>query len=181
MTAAARELGIAPSTLLRWLNDGFIAGEQLTPGAPWRIRLTDDIRDMLVDDAPDGWVAMLVRHPRPRRLPPDRVADVSSAANSAPSSSAPDAGKACVSSSPPPKTACSNQAQSAKEQCDHASKQSEMSPSINQVVPVQVFVTSAVRYDIRALSGTRATGQRTRLVVRLQQQAHHFADEFIRP
>ena len=41
MTAAARQLNIAPSTLLRWLNDGFVAGEQVTPGAPWRIRLTD--------------------------------------------------------------------------------------------------------------------------------------------
>ena len=51
--------GLAPSTLHRWLADGFIAGEQLTPGAPWRIRLTDDIRDLFVDDAPDGWLAML--------------------------------------------------------------------------------------------------------------------------
>src|SRR5207302_2794139 len=34
VTAAARQLGIAPSTLLRWLNDGFVAGEQVTPGAP---------------------------------------------------------------------------------------------------------------------------------------------------
>ena len=59
MTAAARQLDIAPSTLLRWLNDGFVAGEQLTPGAPWRIRLTDDIRALFVDDAPDGWLAML--------------------------------------------------------------------------------------------------------------------------
>jgi DNA invertase Pin-like site-specific DNA recombinase/uncharacterized protein YndB with AHSA1/START domain len=58
VTAAARQLGIAPSTLLRWLNDGFVAGEQLTPGAPWRIRLTDQLRGMLVDDAPQGWVAM---------------------------------------------------------------------------------------------------------------------------
>jgi len=33
VTAAATQLGIAPSTLLRWLNDGFVAGEQLTPGA----------------------------------------------------------------------------------------------------------------------------------------------------
>src|SRR6266704_1523276 len=37
---AATELGIAPSTLHRWLGDGFIAGEQVTPGAPWRIRMT---------------------------------------------------------------------------------------------------------------------------------------------
>jgi DNA invertase Pin-like site-specific DNA recombinase len=56
---AAAELGLAPSTLHRWLSDGFIAGEQLTPGAPWRIRLTDDIRAQFVDDAPDGWLAML--------------------------------------------------------------------------------------------------------------------------
>jgi transposase-like protein len=58
VTAAARQLGIAPSTLLRWLDDGFVAGEQLTPGAPWRIRLTDQLRGMLVDDAPEGWVAL---------------------------------------------------------------------------------------------------------------------------
>ena len=25
VTAAARQLGIAPSTMLRWLNDGFVA------------------------------------------------------------------------------------------------------------------------------------------------------------
>ena len=36
---AAQALGLAPSTLHRWLNDGFIAGEQVTPGAPWRIRI----------------------------------------------------------------------------------------------------------------------------------------------
>ena len=58
VTAAARQLGIAPSTLLRWLNDGFVAGEQVTPGAPWRIRLTDQLRGMLTDTAPDGWVPL---------------------------------------------------------------------------------------------------------------------------
>ena len=58
VTAAARELKIAPSTLLRWLNDGFIAGEQVTPGAPWRVRLTDELRGMLTDNAPDGWVPL---------------------------------------------------------------------------------------------------------------------------
>jgi DNA invertase Pin-like site-specific DNA recombinase len=56
---AAAELGLAPSTLHRWLADGFIAGEQLTPGAPWRIRLTDNIRALFVDDAPQSWLAML--------------------------------------------------------------------------------------------------------------------------
>jgi Recombinase len=58
VTAAARQLGIAPSTLLRWLNDGFVTGEQVTPGAPWRIRLTAQLRGMLTDTAPDGWVPL---------------------------------------------------------------------------------------------------------------------------
>jgi DNA invertase Pin-like site-specific DNA recombinase len=59
VAAAAAELGIAPSTLHRWLGDGFIPGEQITPGAPWRIRMTDQLRAHFVDDAPAGWVAML--------------------------------------------------------------------------------------------------------------------------
>jgi len=37
-------LNVAPSTLHRWLNEGLIAGEQVTPGAPWRIRLTDELK-----------------------------------------------------------------------------------------------------------------------------------------
>jgi predicted site-specific integrase-resolvase len=56
---AAHELRIAPSTLHRWLNDGFIAGEQITPGAPWRIRLSDELRSRFVAHVPDGYVTML--------------------------------------------------------------------------------------------------------------------------
>lgn len=56
---AAAELGLAASTLHRWLNDGFIAGEHDTPGAPWRIRMTDQLRALFVDDAPEGWLATL--------------------------------------------------------------------------------------------------------------------------
>jgi DNA invertase Pin-like site-specific DNA recombinase len=55
---AAQTLGLAPSTLHRWLNDGFIAGEQVTPGAPWRIRMTQELRSMFVENAPDGYVKM---------------------------------------------------------------------------------------------------------------------------
>ncbi len=55
---AAKVLGMAPSTPHRWVNDGFIAGEQATPGAPWQIRLTDDLRRQFVEDAPDGYVVM---------------------------------------------------------------------------------------------------------------------------
>jgi hypothetical protein len=42
-TSATQLLGVAPSTINRLINDGIIAGEQITPGAPWRIRLTDDV------------------------------------------------------------------------------------------------------------------------------------------
>jgi len=55
---AARELGLAASTIHRWLNDGFIGGEQLTPGAPWRIRVDDALKRRLVQDAPEGYVVM---------------------------------------------------------------------------------------------------------------------------
>lgn len=59
ITEAAKILGVVPSTVHRWLGDGFIAGEQLTPGAPWRIRVTDDLRSRFVEEAPPGWLAML--------------------------------------------------------------------------------------------------------------------------
>jgi DNA invertase Pin-like site-specific DNA recombinase len=56
---AAEALGTAPSTLHRWLNDGFIAGEQLTPGAPWQIRVDEALRARFVDKAPEGFVPMI--------------------------------------------------------------------------------------------------------------------------
>jgi DNA invertase Pin-like site-specific DNA recombinase/uncharacterized protein YndB with AHSA1/START domain len=56
---AAEILNMAPSTVHRWVNDGFIAGEQLTPGAPWRIRITEELRGRFVDQTPPGYVAML--------------------------------------------------------------------------------------------------------------------------
>lgn len=55
---AAKTLNLAPSTLYRWVNEGFVAGEQVTPGAPWQIRLTDDLRRQFVEEAPEGYVVM---------------------------------------------------------------------------------------------------------------------------
>jgi DNA invertase Pin-like site-specific DNA recombinase/predicted DNA-binding transcriptional regulator AlpA/uncharacterized protein YndB with AHSA1/START domain len=55
---AAVVLGVAPSTIHRLLNDGIIAGEQLTPGAPWRIRLTDDLMARFNSEAGDGFMPM---------------------------------------------------------------------------------------------------------------------------
>ena len=56
---AAQILGVYTSTIHRWLNDGFIAGEQITPGAPWQIRITDELRARFVEQAPPGYLPML--------------------------------------------------------------------------------------------------------------------------
>jgi excisionase family DNA binding protein len=56
---AASELGVNLSTLMRWLHEGVLAGEQMMPGAPWRIVLTDEVRRRLSGgDAPEGWVSL---------------------------------------------------------------------------------------------------------------------------
>jgi DNA invertase Pin-like site-specific DNA recombinase len=55
----AQILGLNTSTVHRWLADGFIAGEHITPGAPWRIRITDELRSRIVEQAPPGYLAML--------------------------------------------------------------------------------------------------------------------------
>jgi hypothetical protein len=59
VAVAARELGVVPSTVHRWINDGFIPAEQTTPGAPWRIWLTADLRARFVEHTPDGYLPML--------------------------------------------------------------------------------------------------------------------------
>ena len=56
---AARILGLNTSTIHRWLADGFIAGEQVTPGAPWQIRITDELRAHIVEQAPPEYLPML--------------------------------------------------------------------------------------------------------------------------
>ena len=56
---AADILGVAPSTLHRMLGDGFIAGEHDTPGAPWRIRVNDQLQALFVEDAPAGYVPIV--------------------------------------------------------------------------------------------------------------------------
>ena len=146
MADAARELGLAPSTLLRWLNDGFIAGEQLTPGAPWRIRLTPEIRALFTDDAPDGWLAML-EATLASASPARPSCNVSRTAGCAPSTSAPDAGKACVSNPPSPKTGCSDYHNEQREQCDDASNAADKSASTihtRLLLPFSVVNSAAI-------------------------------------
>ena len=49
---------VAPSTLHRLLNAGIIPGEQLIPGAPWRIRLTPDIMARFNNEPGEGFMPM---------------------------------------------------------------------------------------------------------------------------
>lgn len=55
---AAQLLGVDKTTIYRWLREGFITGEQLTPGAPWRIRVNQALRDRIRPDVPDGWLPL---------------------------------------------------------------------------------------------------------------------------
>ncbi len=55
---AERLLGVGKVTIYRWLADGFLTGEQLTPGAPWRIRIDQAVRDRLAPDVPEGWLRL---------------------------------------------------------------------------------------------------------------------------
>ena len=56
---AAQILGMNTSSIHRWLADGFIAGEQVTPGAPWQIRITDELRARIVQQVPPEYLPML--------------------------------------------------------------------------------------------------------------------------
>jgi DNA invertase Pin-like site-specific DNA recombinase/predicted DNA-binding transcriptional regulator AlpA len=56
--AAAAQLGVATSTMHRLINDGIVAGEQLTPGAPWRIRLTDALKARFHSEPGEGYLPM---------------------------------------------------------------------------------------------------------------------------
>ena len=56
---AAEILGVVPSTLHRCLNAGFIVGEQITPGAPWRILMTEELRARFVEQTPPGYLPMI--------------------------------------------------------------------------------------------------------------------------
>jgi DNA invertase Pin-like site-specific DNA recombinase len=58
ITQAEKLLGVSRVTLYRWLADGFIVGEQLTPGSPWHIRISNELRSRIVPEVPEGWVGL---------------------------------------------------------------------------------------------------------------------------
>jgi len=55
---AQQLLGVGKVTIYRWLTDGFLTGEQLTAGAPWRVRIDQAVRDRLAPAVPEGWVGL---------------------------------------------------------------------------------------------------------------------------
>jgi hypothetical protein len=132
---AARGPGIAPSTLPRWLDDGFIAGDQVTPGAPRQIRLTAQLRAMLTDNTPDGWVPLayatqalgISRHTvlqKVKRGEPHAVLTRTGRR------------KGLRIELPAPQDGPFKPPQSAKQQYDHASKHASMSPSNTRTYPL---------------------------------------------
>ena len=56
---ARKLLGVDASTVIRWVQDGLLQGEQVAPSAPWRVRVTDDdVRRLKATDAPAGWLTL---------------------------------------------------------------------------------------------------------------------------
>ena len=55
---AEKILRVSRHTLYRWLRDGFITGEQMTPGAPWQIRIDQALRDKIRPEVPEGWLTL---------------------------------------------------------------------------------------------------------------------------
>src|SRR4051794_2434544 len=55
---AAQQLDVSAWTIRRWLRDGLLDGEQVTAGAAWSIRLTDDIRARFVGDVPPDYLPL---------------------------------------------------------------------------------------------------------------------------
>ena len=56
---AAERLGISRRTVVHWIERGLLQGSQITPGAPWRVELTEeDCRRLTAGDAPAGWLSL---------------------------------------------------------------------------------------------------------------------------
>jgi excisionase family DNA binding protein len=55
---AARQLGVCTQTIRRWLAEGLLPAEQTAAHAPWRIRVTDQVRQRFVPTVPAGYVKL---------------------------------------------------------------------------------------------------------------------------
>ena len=56
---AGRLFGVVPGTVVRWVETGLLEGSQLTSGAPWKVRVTEeDKKRLTAADAPEGWLPL---------------------------------------------------------------------------------------------------------------------------
>jgi transposase len=56
---AAERLGVNGSTVIRWVEAGLLKGAQVTPGAPWRIQVSEeDVRRLTTADTPKDWLTL---------------------------------------------------------------------------------------------------------------------------
>jgi len=56
---AGEILGVAGSTVIRWVETGLLRGHQATEGAPWRIRVTkEDIEKLTTADVNEDWLPL---------------------------------------------------------------------------------------------------------------------------
>jgi len=92
---AAALLGLVPSTIHR-CSPTASSGEQLTPGAPWQIRLTNELRARFVEEAPPEYLRCSKR-PSGSASRGKRCCSVSSAASSRPCMCGAGVAKACES------------------------------------------------------------------------------------
>jgi hypothetical protein len=54
----AGQLGVCTQTIRRWLAEGLLPAEQTTPHAPWRISLTNEVRERFVPVVPAGYLKL---------------------------------------------------------------------------------------------------------------------------
>ena len=53
------QVGLSRRTVVHWIESGLLKGSQITPGAPWRVELTDAVcRRLKTGDAPEGWMTL---------------------------------------------------------------------------------------------------------------------------
>jgi predicted DNA-binding transcriptional regulator AlpA len=95
---AQQLLGVGKVTIYRWLSDGFLTliGEQLTAGAPWRVRIDQAVRERLAPAVPRAGSGSQTPR-RPSKSPARPCCTRSNAENSRPSTSTKDDEKVYVS------------------------------------------------------------------------------------
>ena len=96
ITEAEKLLGVSRGTLYRWIRDGFITAEQITPGRPGASASTKPSATESSPRHPRAGSAS-TRPPKPSASPDKPCCTRSNAANCKPSTSTADAEKACVS------------------------------------------------------------------------------------